>query len=64
MSLRITLATARRMLGQVRADPRTIALMLVVPVRAHRAAGLGVRRQPAPVFDHIGAPCSGSSRSS
>jgi ABC-2 type transport system permease protein len=31
MSLRRTLATARRVLSQLRHDPRTIALMLVVP---------------------------------
>ena len=31
MSLRITLATARRVLQQLRRDPRTIALIIVVP---------------------------------
>ncbi len=31
MSARITLATARRVLTQIRHDPRTLALMLVVP---------------------------------
>ncbi len=31
MSLRITAATARRLLRQLRRDPRTIALLLVVP---------------------------------
>jgi hypothetical protein len=32
MSARVTLATARRVLWQIRRDPRTIALLLVVPV--------------------------------
>ncbi len=31
MSVRVTVATARRVLGQLRRDPRTIALLLVVP---------------------------------
>ena len=31
MSARTTLATARRVLWQIRRDPRTIALLLVVP---------------------------------
>ena len=31
MSLRATRATASRVLGQLRRDPRTIALLLVVP---------------------------------
>ena len=32
MNLRITLAVAARVLRQLRRDPRTIALMLVVPL--------------------------------
>ena len=32
MSFRATFATARRVLNQLRRDPRTIALMLLVPV--------------------------------
>ena len=32
MSARLTVATARRVLGQLHHDPRTIALMLVVPI--------------------------------
>ena len=35
MSWAITLATARRVLNQLRRDPRTIALLLVVSVAAH-----------------------------
>ena len=31
MSAAVTLATARRVLWQIRRDPRTIALLLVVP---------------------------------
>ena len=31
MSPRLTLATARRVLLQVRADPRTLGLLIVVP---------------------------------
>ena len=32
MSIRLTLATANRILTQLRRDPRTIALMLLVPL--------------------------------
>jgi ABC-2 type transport system permease protein len=32
MSARVTLATARRVLRQLRRDPRTIAMLLGVPV--------------------------------
>ena len=44
MSARVTLATARRVLWQIRRDPRTIALLLVVPRRAARADALRIRR--------------------
>ncbi len=46
MTPRLTVATAGRVLRQVRHDPRTIALLLVVPVRPARAAGLDLRQHP------------------
>jgi ABC-2 type transport system permease protein len=57
MNPRLTLATADRVLRQIRHDPRTIALMLVVPcvligLLAWVYAG-------TPVFDQIGAPLLG-----
>jgi ABC-2 type transport system permease protein len=57
MTPRATLATTRRVLGQLRHDPRTIALMLVVPcvlisLLAWIYHGTGV-------FDQIGAPLLG-----
>jgi ABC-2 type transport system permease protein len=57
MSARRTLATARRVLTQLRHDPRTIALMLVVPcvlvgLLAWLYEGTGT-------FDAIGAPLLG-----
>ena len=57
MSARLTLATARRVLLQVRADPRTVALLIVVPcVLIGLLAWIynGTR-----VFDSIGAPLLG-----
>jgi ABC-2 type transport system permease protein len=52
-----TLATARRVLGQLRRDHRTIALMLVVPLVL-----LGLLAwiyDGTPMFDRIGAPLLG-----
>ncbi|MEP7035313.1 MAG: ABC transporter permease [Dermatophilaceae bacterium] len=57
MSLRLTFATARRVLLQVRADPRTVGLLIVVPcVLIGLLAWIynGTR-----VFDRIGAPLLG-----
>jgi ABC-2 type transport system permease protein len=56
VSARVTLATARRVLWQIRRDPRTIALLLVVP------SGLLVLLRYAlrgPGFQHVGAPLCG-----
>ena len=57
MSLRLTLATADRVLRQIRHDPRTIALLVVVP-----CVLLGLLAwiyDGTPVFDHLGAPLLG-----
>lgn len=56
MSLRSTFATARRVLAQLRRDPRTIALLLVVPCVLMI---LMQQRFDAPVFDRLGAPLLG-----
>jgi ABC-2 type transport system permease protein len=55
MSLRITLATLRRVLRQLRHDPRTVALLLVVPSGLMTLLRLVYEHQPQ-VFDHVGAP--------
>jgi ABC-2 type transport system permease protein len=57
MTVRAGTATASRVLRQVRHDPRTIGLLLVVP-----CVLLGVLAwifNQTPVFDHIGAPLLG-----
>jgi ABC-2 type transport system permease protein len=57
MTLRAGTATASRVLRQVRHDPRTVGLLLVVP-----CVLLGVLAwifNQTPVFDHIGAPLLG-----
>jgi ABC-2 type transport system permease protein len=57
MSARLTLATAGRVLRQIRHDPRTIAMMLVVP-----CVLLGLLAwlyDNTPVFDQLGAPLLG-----
>lgn len=57
MNPRITLATAARILRQLRADPRTIALMLVVP-----CVLIGLLAwifDGTPVFDRVGAALLG-----
>jgi ABC-2 type transport system permease protein len=52
-----TLATAERVLGQVRHDPRTVALLLVVPcVLLGLMAWVFV---DTPTFDRLGAPILG-----
>ena len=62
MSPRVTLATARRVLEQLRSDRRTIALLLLVPCVLMTLLRLVYDGRPA-VFDRIGLRCSGSSRS-
>ena len=57
MSTRITLATAERVLRQIRHDPRTIALLLVVPCAL--VALLKYVFEGSPVFDRIGGPLLG-----
>ena len=57
MSTRRTLATAHRVLTQLRHDPRTIGLMLVVPCVL--VGLLAWIYQGTSTFDHIGAPLLG-----
>jgi len=57
MSLRLTVLTAGRVLRQVRHDPRTVAMLMVVP-----CVLLGLLAwvyHGTPVFDHIGASLLG-----
>jgi ABC-2 type transport system permease protein len=55
MSARITLATARRVLLQLRADHRTVAMLLVVPLVLLTLLRYVFDAQPQ-VFDGIGGP--------
>jgi ABC-2 type transport system permease protein len=57
MSLRLTLATARRVLSQVRHDHRTLALMMVVPCVL--IGLLAWIYEGTPVFDRLGGPLLG-----
>jgi len=57
MSARCTLATARRVLSQLRHDHRTLALMLVVPCVL--ISLLAWIFKGTDTFDHIGAPLLG-----
>jgi ABC-2 type transport system permease protein len=57
VSLRVTGATAGRVLLQLRHDPRTIALLLVVPCAL--VALLKYVFEGGPVFDRIGGPLLG-----
>jgi len=57
MSPRLTLATADRVLRQIRHDPRTIALLIVVPCVL--IGLLAWVYNGTPVFDQIGAPLLG-----
>lgn len=57
MSLRLTTATAGRVLQQVRADPRTIGLLIVVPCVL--IGLLAWIYHGTAVFDSIGAPLLG-----
>ena len=57
MSARLTFATAARVLRQIRHDPRTIGLLVVVP-----CVLLGLLAwiyKSTPVFDRVGAPLLG-----
>jgi len=58
MSGRLVLATARRVLAQLRADPRTVALLLVVPLLLLLLLRYVFTSQPG-VFDRVGAPLLG-----
>jgi ABC-2 type transport system permease protein len=55
MSARVTLATAARVLRQLRRDPRTVALLLVVPVVLLTLLRYVYDNKPQ-VFDHVGGP--------
>jgi len=57
MSIRSTLATARRVLSQLRHDPRTIGLLIVVPCVL--MALLAWVFKGTQTFDEIGAPLLG-----
>ncbi len=57
MNPRLTLATAHRVLLQVRADPRTLGLLIVVPCVL--IGLLAWIYNGTPVFDRIGAPLLG-----
>src|SRR5579862_9619369 len=58
MSLRVTAATARRVLWQIRHDPRTVALLLVVPCFLLVLLRYVFDGRQL-VFQHIGAPLCG-----
>jgi ABC-2 type transport system permease protein len=57
MSLRLTLATTARVLRQVKADPRTVAMLVIVPCLLMGL--LAWIYHDSPVFDHIGGPLLG-----
>ena len=58
MSLSVTLAVARRVLGQLRHDPRTLALALVVPCMLELILQQLFGRN-SPVFQQVGTPLLG-----
>ena len=58
MSARVTFATGRRVLWQIRRDPRTIALLLVVPVGLLVPTRYVLDGEPQ-TFQAIGAPMCG-----
>jgi ABC-2 type transport system permease protein len=58
MSARVTVATARRVLWQIRHDPRTVAMLLVVPCVLLVLLRYVFDGEPA-VFQQIGAPLCG-----
>jgi ABC-2 type transport system permease protein len=55
MTARVTLATARRVLTQLRRDHRTMALLLVVPVVLLTLLRYVYDDKPL-IFDHVGGP--------
>jgi len=55
MSARLVVATARRVLAQLRSDPRTVALLLVVPLVLLVLLRYVYAEQPQ-VFDRVGGP--------
>jgi ABC-2 type transport system permease protein len=55
MSARVTLATTRRVLTQLRRDHRTVTLLLVVPVLLLTLLRFVYDTRPL-VFDHVGGP--------
>ena len=58
MSVRVTLAVARRVLGQLRHDPRTLALALVVPCMLELILQQLFGRD-SPIFQQVGTPLLG-----
>jgi ABC-2 type transport system permease protein len=58
VSARITAATAARVLGQLRRDPRTVALLLLVPCGLVVLLKYAFAGKPE-VFDRIGGPLLG-----
>ena len=58
MSARVTLATARRVLSQIRRDPRTIMLLLIVPAGLLTLLRYVFDGRPL-AFQSIGAPLCG-----
>jgi ABC-2 type transport system permease protein len=58
VSLRVTGATARRLLRQLRRDPRTVALLLVVPPLLITLLKYVFEGQPA-TFERVGGPIVG-----
>ena len=58
MSLRVTLATASRVLHQLRRDPRTVALVLLVPPVLLTLFRYVLDGQPR-TFDRVGGPLVG-----
>ena len=58
MSAAATAATARRVLAQLRRDPRTIALVLLAPIVLLWLLKLMVDQRPG-TFDRLGAPLIG-----
>ena len=58
MSLRVTSATALRVVSQLRRDPRTIVLLLVVPAVLMTLLHELFAERPE-VFQHLGGPLLG-----
>ncbi len=58
MSARVTLAITRRVLGQLRHDPRTLALLILVPALLMTLLRLLFDARPA-AYDAVGAPLLG-----